>query len=99
MPYQSVIGILRWAVELGRVDITTEVSMLLSHLCPVTDTLLVLCIFAYLEKKHNARMVFDPTYPVVDKVSFRHDWKDFCNVKERSSSTASLGKGGASLFC
>jgi hypothetical protein len=52
MPYQSVIGILRWAVELGRVDITTEVSMLSSHLCPVTDTLLVLCIFAYLEKKH-----------------------------------------------
>ena len=30
--YQSVIGILRWMVELGRVDICCEVSMLSSHL-------------------------------------------------------------------
>ena len=30
--YQSQIGILRWAVELGRVDIITEVSTLASHL-------------------------------------------------------------------
>ena len=30
--YQSLIGILRWMVELGRVDITTEVSMLSSCL-------------------------------------------------------------------
>ena len=28
--YQSLIGILRWMVELGRVDITKEVSMLSS---------------------------------------------------------------------
>ena len=26
--YQSQIGVLRWMVELGRVDINTEVSML-----------------------------------------------------------------------
>jgi hypothetical protein len=33
--YQSQIGVLRWMVELGRVDIITEVSMLPSHLaCP-----------------------------------------------------------------
>ena len=30
--YQSLIGILRWMVELGRVDICLEVSMLSSHL-------------------------------------------------------------------
>ena len=30
--YQELIGILRWAVELGRIDITMEVSMLSSHL-------------------------------------------------------------------
>ena len=30
--YQSVIGILRWIVELGRVDICLEVSMMSSHL-------------------------------------------------------------------
>jgi hypothetical protein len=31
--YQSHIGILRWCVELGRIDIITEVSMLSTHLC------------------------------------------------------------------
>ena len=30
--YQSLIGILRWIVELGRVDICCEMSMLSSHL-------------------------------------------------------------------
>ena len=30
--YQSLIGVLRWIVELGRVDICCEVSMLSSHL-------------------------------------------------------------------
>ena len=30
--YHSQVGILRWAVELGRIDITTEVSMLLSFM-------------------------------------------------------------------
>jgi hypothetical protein len=31
--YQSQIGILRWCVELGRIDIITEVSMLYTYLC------------------------------------------------------------------
>jgi hypothetical protein len=30
--YQSLIGILRWIVELGCVDICLEVSMMSSHL-------------------------------------------------------------------
>ena len=30
--YKYLIGIVRWMVELGRVDICTEVSMILSHL-------------------------------------------------------------------
>ena len=30
--YHSLIGLLRWIVELGRVDINVEVSMLSSHL-------------------------------------------------------------------
>ena len=30
--YQSQIGVLRWMVELGRVDIITEVSMLASQM-------------------------------------------------------------------
>ncbi len=33
--YQHLIGVMRWMVELGRIDIVTEVSMLSSYLaCP-----------------------------------------------------------------
>jgi hypothetical protein len=84
--YQSVIDILRWAIELSWVDIMTEVSMLTSHLALPREGHLVgtLQVFAYLEKKHNARMVFDPTYPIIDRsVIPTHDWKYFYgNVKE-----------------
>jgi hypothetical protein len=31
--FQELIGVLRWAVELGRIDIMTEVSCLSQHLC------------------------------------------------------------------
>ena len=30
--YQNLIGVLRWAVELGRIDIHVEVALLSSHL-------------------------------------------------------------------
>jgi hypothetical protein len=96
--FQSVIGVLRWAVELGRVDITTEVSMLSSHLALPRAGHLVgaFHIFGYLEKKHNARMVFDPTYPTVDADTIlTHDWTDFYgNVQEAVPTNAPdpLGK-------
>ena len=84
---------LRWTVELGRVEITTEVSMLSSHLAlPRTGHLIdAFHIFGYLdEKKHNARMFFDPTYPVIDKSAIpTHDWTDFYgNVEEAIPSNA-----------
>ena len=75
--YQSLIGILRWIVELGRVDICCEVSMMSSHLAlPREGHLLrVYHIFAYLKRHHNAEMVFDPTDPVIDLSAFeRKDW-------------------------
>jgi hypothetical protein len=70
--FQSQIGILRWCVELGRIDIITEVSILSTFLCiphggHVDD---VYQLFAYLSLHHNARVVFDPTYPDVDMRAF-----------------------------
>ncbi len=75
--YQSVIGILRWIVELGRVDICLEVSMMSSHLALPREGHLtqVLQIFSYLRKYHNTEMVFDPSDPVIDDARFeRKDW-------------------------
>jgi hypothetical protein len=61
--YQSLIGILRWMVELGRVDICTEVSMMSSHLALPRKGHLdqLFHLFGYLKKHHNAEMPFDPT--------------------------------------
>ena len=76
--YQSQIGVLRWCVELGRIDMITEVSLLSSHLALPREGHLeaVHHLFAYLEKKHNARMVFDPTYPDIELDDFKEcDWK------------------------
>ena len=77
--YQSLIGILRWMVELGRVDICVEVSMMSSHLAlPRTGHLKELVhIFGYLKKHHNAEMPFDPSVPDIDMKQFeRQDWSE-----------------------
>jgi hypothetical protein len=75
--YQSLIGILRWMVELGRIDICCEVSMLSSHLAlPREGHLAQLYhMFGYLKAHHNAEMVFDPSEPDIDPSQFeRRDW-------------------------
>ena len=75
--YQSLIGVLRWMVELGRVDICTEVSMLSSHLAlPRRGHLnAIFHLFGFLRKHHNAEMVFDPREPEIDASNFpKQDW-------------------------
>jgi hypothetical protein len=75
--YQSIIGVLRWMVELGRVDICLEVSMLSSHLALPREGHLeqVFHIFAYLKKYHNTEIVYDPSDPCVKTSDFeRKDW-------------------------
>ena len=75
--YMSLIGILRWMVELGRVDICLEVSMMSSHMAMPREGHLeqVFHIFSYLKKYHNTELVFDPSDPVVDKSKFEiKDW-------------------------
>jgi hypothetical protein len=82
--FQSQIGILRWCVELGRIDIITEVSMLCTFLCMPREGHLdaVYYLFAYLYLHHNARVVFDPTYPDVDMSDFIETdvCKNFCTL-------------------
>ena len=82
--YQSQIGILRWMVELGRVDIMVEVSMLSSHLAlPRRGHLdAVFRIYAYLKCHHNASMVFDPTYNDIDLNKFRECPLLSCRCRE-----------------
>ena len=80
--YLQLIGMLRWAIELGRLDIHLEVSLLsqyqasprLGHL----DSLYH--IFAYLKGHPNmGRIAYDPKHPRVDYSVFNEtaDWQPF----------------------
>ncbi len=73
-------------VELGCVDIATEVLMLSSYLALPREGHLetALHIMGYLQKKHNSRLVFDLTYPEINESDFPdYDWTEFYgDVKE-----------------
>ena len=70
--FQSLIGILWWLVELGRIDICLECSMLANHLSLPREVHLkkVYHMFAYLKKYHNSELVFDTSDPIIDKAKF-----------------------------
>ena len=73
-------------VELGRIDMITEVSLLASQLANPREGHLEVAfhIYAHLKNKHNSRLVFDPTYPEIDMSVFKEcDWKHFYgDIKE-----------------
>jgi hypothetical protein len=75
--FQSLIGVLRWAVELGRIDIIVETGML-SRYCVaprVGHLEEVIHIFAYLKRQSSCAMVFDPTEPRINEHLFiQRDW-------------------------
>ena len=78
--YQSLIGILRWMVEIGRVDIITELSMMASHIAMPREGHLeaVLKVLALFCQTFNSRMAFEPTYPSINMNDFRDCmWKYF----------------------
>ena len=95
--YQHLVGVLHWGIELGRVDMITEVSLLASHMAAPRQGHLqaALHVVAYLKAKHNARMVFDPTYPEIDLSLFKtHDWTSFYgDVKEAIPPNAPKPRG------
>jgi hypothetical protein len=95
--YQSLIGILRWAVELGRIDIYIDVSLLSSYLAEprVGHLEQVFHIFSYLKHHTNSHMVFDPNYVAWDQASFSdHDWSEFYQgVKEAVPPNAPKPRG------
>jgi hypothetical protein len=78
--YQEYIGVLRWAVEIGRLDILLEVSLLSSHLALPRRGHLeqVYHIFGYLKHSPRRRLYMDPDYPAIQEDRFvKYDWTDF----------------------
>ena len=78
--YQSLMGMLQWMVEIDRVDMITEVSMMALQLAMPRERHLeyLYHMFAYLNIKHNSIMVFKPTCPDIDMSQFKeYEWKTF----------------------
>ena len=79
--FQYIIGVMRWMIEIGRVDIATEVSMLSSFLeMPrVVHLEVAINIMGYLRLNHNSRLFLDPTYPVLDHSACNDgaEWAEF----------------------
>jgi hypothetical protein len=84
--YQSQISILRWMVELGRLDIYINVALLSSYLTSPRKGHLeaVYCIYGYLKAHMKSTMVFDDAYLNWNEGNFpTYDWMDFYgDVKE-----------------
>ena len=78
--YQKLIGILRWAVELGRIDIHLSVALLAQYLVQPRAGHLdqVFHMFAYLKAHSRSRIVLDDSKPLVDEQQFvQVDWTEF----------------------
>jgi hypothetical protein len=79
--YLQLIGILRWAIELGRIDIALETALMSQYSASPREGHIeaVYHIFAYLANYPSGRIVFNATTPQIDKDSFQHDvdWKPF----------------------
>jgi hypothetical protein len=79
--YLQLIGILRWVIELGRLDIALETAVMSQYSAAprVGHIEAVYHIFAYLAVNPCGKIVLDPTTPQLDEDSFQHDvdWEPF----------------------
>lgn len=102
--YQELIGVLRWGIELGRLDILLEVSLMSAYLASPREGHLeqVLHIFGYLKNHPKRKIAFDPDRPRIDGGRFtKYDWQDFYgDVQEAVPHNMPEPRGNAvSLHC
>ena len=78
--YMSAVGIFCWAVELGRINICMETSLLGAQMAMPTlgHLYAVIQVFGYLQRKMNAQIVMDPSMPRIHyDVLKDNDWTGF----------------------
>jgi len=103
--FQNLIGILRWIIELGRLDIHVHVAMLSSFLAAPREGHLqeTFHIFSYLKRYKKSTMVFDDTLPSVTNVYFQDsaDWSDFYgDAQEKVPLNAPAPRGNpVNMYC
>ena len=77
--FQGLIGVLRWCVELGCVDILTETALLSRFLMNPREGHLneVFHIFSYLKSHDHSAMVFDDTEPELQCEFHMCNWSEY----------------------
>ena len=77
--YQELIGMLRWATELGCVDILHETSLMSQYQANPRDGHMeqVLHILLFLKKKPKLTLYMDPSLPRMDYSVFNIKPEDF----------------------
>ena len=76
--FYEIIGIIRWAVDIGRVDILTEISILSSYQdSPKKGRLKqIYHVFDFLKKNSNLTLYSDPIETLIGQSWFRGDSVD-----------------------
>lgn len=79
--YRQIVGLLRWAVELGRIEIFHETALMSQYLAAPREGHLEMLyhIFGFLKKHPKQKIVFDPADVTIDETCFQHNvnWTDF----------------------
>ena len=78
--YLTIIGVPRWMIELGRIDIIMEVSLYSSHVALPREGHLgaAMHVMAHVGQRYNFRLVYDSSYPEIDHSVFKkYDWLKF----------------------
>ena len=102
--YQELVGVLRWAVELGRVDILLETSLMSTHMAMprIGHLNQIFHMFGYLKCNPKRKIAMDPMHPTVKESMFKkHDWYDFYrDAKEAIPENMPVPRGnGMSTHC
>ena len=75
--YHEIIGQLRWAVDIGRLDILLETLLLSSYLAVprVGHLEKALHVFGYSKVHRKRKLGFDSAHPTINENRFQHcDW-------------------------
>ena len=65
--FQTVLGNLRWMIELGRIDIITKVLLFSLHVALPREGHLDAAVhdIAHVGQRYNSRLMYDPLYPEI----------------------------------
>ena len=91
--YLTIIGFLRWMIELGRINKITKVSLLSSHVALPGEGHLeaAVHVMTHIGQRYNSRLMYDPLYLQIDHSAFKEwDWSEFYrDLKEAISLSTS----------